>query len=64
MLRHEVGLIQERLDKENAHRKFFSFANTVTTINYQKPFRSRLGRNYVSGATWSRVQRNCIACKI
>lgn len=26
MLRHEVGLIQERLDKEeNAHRKFFSF---------------------------------------
>ena len=37
MLRHEVGLIQERLDnEENAHRKFFSFANTVTTINYQK----------------------------
>ena len=45
MLRHEVGLIQERLDKEeNAHRKFFSFANTVTTINYQKTF---LGHGWV-----------------
>ena len=45
MLRHEVGLIQERLDnEENAHRKFFSFANTVTTINYQKTF---LGHGWV-----------------
>ena len=45
MLRHEVGLIQERLDnEENSHRKFFSFANTVTTINYQKTF---LGHGWV-----------------
>ncbi len=40
MLRHEVRLIEERLDKDdNPNRKFFSYANTVTTINYQKTFK-------------------------
>ncbi|WKS94625.1 TonB-dependent receptor [Riemerella columbina] len=40
MLRHEVGLIEERLDNEDTpHRKFFSYANTVTTINYHKTFK-------------------------
>lgn len=40
MLRHEVGLIEERLDKKDTpERKFFSFANTVTTINFQKTFK-------------------------
>ena len=37
MLRYEVSLIEERLDREkNPGRKFFSYANTVTTINYDK----------------------------
>ncbi len=37
MLRHEVQLIEERLDNdETPNRKFFSYANTVTTINYEK----------------------------
>ena len=40
MLQHEVRLIEERLDKdENPNRKFFSYANTVTTINFQKTFK-------------------------
>lgn len=37
MLRYEVSLIEERLNREqNASRKFFSYANTVTTINFDK----------------------------
>lgn len=40
MLRHEVGLIEERLDKnDNPNRQFFSYANTVTTINFEKTFK-------------------------
>ncbi|AFR34741.1 hypothetical protein [Riemerella anatipestifer] len=40
MLRHEVSLIEERLDNtETPDRKFFSYANTVTTINYHKTFK-------------------------
>ena len=40
MLRYEVKLIEERLaEPENSNKKFFSFANTVTTINYEKTFR-------------------------
>lgn len=37
MLRYEVALIEERLSRENKpERKFFSYANTVTTINFDK----------------------------
>lgn len=37
MLRYEVALIEERLSRENMpERKFFSYANTVTTINFDK----------------------------
>lgn len=37
MLRYEVTLIEERLPRENnPGRKFFSYANTVTTINFDK----------------------------
>ncbi len=37
MLRYEVSLIEERLSRENMpERKFFSYANTVTTINFDK----------------------------
>ena len=37
MLRYEVSLIEERLSRENnPGRKFFSYANTVTTINFDK----------------------------
>ncbi|MEC5156684.1 TonB-dependent receptor [Chryseobacterium sp. MP_3.2] len=37
MLRYEVSLIEERLNREqNPSRKFFSYANTVTTINFDK----------------------------
>lgn len=37
MLRYEVELIEERLTRENTpKRKFFSYANTVTTINFTK----------------------------
>lgn len=40
MLRHEIELINERLENsENPQRKFFSYANTVTTINYHKTFK-------------------------
>ncbi|WP_124641771.1 MULTISPECIES: TonB-dependent receptor [Amniculibacterium] len=37
MLRYEVSLIEERLNRENfPDRRFFSYANTVTTINFDK----------------------------
>ncbi len=37
MLRYEVSLIEERLCRETfPGRKFFSYANTVTTINFDK----------------------------
>ncbi len=40
MLHYEVKLIEDRLAKpENSNKKFFSFANTVTTINYEKTFK-------------------------
>lgn len=37
MLRYEVSLIEERIPRENMpDRKYFSYANTVTTINFDK----------------------------
>lgn len=37
MLNHEYHLIEERLKrKDHPNKKFFSFADTVATINYQK----------------------------
>ncbi|AZI68332.1 TonB-dependent receptor [Kaistella daneshvariae] len=37
MLRYEVSLIEERLSRDTfPGRKFFSYANTVTTINFDK----------------------------
>lgn len=37
MLRYESSLIEERISREkNPERKFFSYANTVTTINFTK----------------------------
>ena len=37
MLRYEVSLIEERIPRENMpSRKYFSYANTVTTINFDK----------------------------
>ncbi len=37
MLRYEVSLIEERISRdETPGRKFFSYANTVTTINFDK----------------------------
>lgn len=37
MLRYEVSLMEERLSREYCpNRKFFSYANTVTTINFDK----------------------------
>ncbi len=40
MLRHEMDLIEERLDREKHPDKlFFSYANTVATINFSKKFK-------------------------
>jgi hypothetical protein len=37
MLNHEYRLIEERLKRgEHSAKKFFAFADTVATINYQK----------------------------
>ncbi|MBW8361076.1 TonB-dependent receptor [Chryseobacterium sp.] len=45
MLRYEVSLIEERLSREaTPGRKFFSYANTVTTINFDK---TMLGHGWV-----------------
>lgn len=40
MLNHEVKLLEERLDhKENPNRIYFSYANTVATIDFAKKFK-------------------------
>ena len=40
MLNHEVQLLEERLDKdENPNRLYFSYANTVATIDFAKKFK-------------------------
>lgn len=40
MLRYEVSLIEERLSRDNnPGKRFFSYANTVTTINFDKSFK-------------------------
>jgi len=37
MLRYEVSLVEERIPRENMpDRRYFSYANTVTTINFDK----------------------------
>lgn len=38
MLRHEYGLIIDRLDRqEHPTKRFFTFANTVTTSTFENP---------------------------
>ncbi|MBX2983440.1 MAG: TonB-dependent receptor [Flavobacteriales bacterium] len=38
MIRHEYSLIVERLDrKEHPSKRFFSFANTITSSTYERP---------------------------
>lgn len=40
MLNHEIRLIEERIDRsENTNRIFFSYANTVATIDFAKKFK-------------------------
>jgi len=40
MLRHEVDLIEERISRDKHPNKvFFSYANTVTTIDFAKNFK-------------------------
>jgi hypothetical protein len=40
MLLHEQNLIEERLSRvEHASKRFFSYANTVTTINFTKTYK-------------------------
>ncbi|MDR1876731.1 MAG: TonB-dependent receptor [Flavobacteriaceae bacterium] len=40
MLDHEIKLIEDRIDRKSSPgRKFFSYANTVTTINFSKTFK-------------------------
>jgi hypothetical protein len=40
MLNHEIRLIEERIDRsENPNRIFFSYANTVATIDFAKKFK-------------------------
>jgi hypothetical protein len=40
MLNHEIKLIEERIDRsENPNRIFFSYANTVATIDFAKKFK-------------------------
>ena len=52
MLDHEYNLLEERLNKENfKHTKFFTYADTVTTINYSK-------KNKAHGWIGVRFQKN------
>ncbi|CAL2078350.1 TonB-dependent receptor [Tenacibaculum dicentrarchi] len=40
MLKHEMDLIEDRLDRQkHPHKLFFSYANTVATINFSKKFK-------------------------
>lgn len=39
MINHEYGLIEERLDRnQHPSKKFFAYANTVTTIDFHKKY--------------------------
>lgn len=40
MLNHEMRLLEERISREeNPHKMFFTYANTVTTIDFAKKFK-------------------------
>lgn len=53
MISHEFGLINERLSRDkHPNKKFFTFANTVTTIDYAK---LNLGHGWLG----MRFQRHC-----
>ena len=40
MLKHEIGLIEQRISREkHPHKLFFSYANTVTTIDFAKKYK-------------------------
>ncbi|MGX9987026.1 TonB-dependent receptor [Chryseobacterium sp. POL2] len=52
MLRYEVGLVEERISRDNnPGKKFFSYANTVTTINFDKTMKGHgwVGIRYQMG---------------
>ena len=40
MLDHEMSLLKDRIPrKDNPNKMFFTYANTVATINYSKKFK-------------------------
>lgn len=52
MLRHETKLMEDRISREKHPNKiFFTYANTVATIDFAKIQRSRLGGNSLSGGS-------------
>ena len=47
MLQHEINLIEQRIKRENHPNKlFFSYANTVTTIDFAKKFNKNVLINF------------------
>ena len=53
MLRHEYDLLEKRLDRsEHLDTRFFAFADTLTTINYEKT---------IKGHGWIGVRTSIIA---
>jgi len=49
MLSHEIGLIEERIDRANhPNKRFFAYANTVATIDFAKKYKGHgwLGIRY------------------
>ncbi len=53
MLNHEVNLMEERITRDNnPHKIFFSYANTVATIDFAKKFKGHgwVGIKYQVGA--------------
>ena len=44
MLKHEINLLETRVDrKNNPEKMFFAFANTVATIDFAKKFKDMDG---------------------
>ena len=66
MLRYEVSLIEERIPRENnPDKKYFSYANTVTTINFDKTMKGHgwVGLRFQSAAEDKRYNEIVIHIK-
>ena len=47
MLDHEMQLLEDRILRNNPNKMFFTYANTVTTIDFAKNSKAMVGWEFV-----------------